>query len=401
MKTFIPTELPQGWIVTALGNCVSDFIDYRGQAPPKADSGIPLITARNVRQGFLDLSEMEYIETSAYEDWMSRGFPQPHDVLLTTEAPLGNVAQFPLDGQYALAQRIIALRGIKGVLCNQYLKYYLLSAIGQKALHIKSSGSTAIGIRQSELKKVEVYLPPIQEQNSISKILTTLDCSIEPLEQLIAAKVRLKRGLMNQLLTGKRRFKEFKGQEWVVNHFGQFLTESRIPGSDGSRARKLTVKLYGKGVVEKRDKLVGSKNTKYYIRKAGQLIYSKLDFLNGAFGIIPEELDDYESTLDLPSFDISEELDSGWLLYFITREAFYSGFAIAAEGGRKARRVNPDEFLQKKALFPSRAEQSRIAELLKNCDREINLLRKQLDLLKKQKQGLMQKLLTGQIRVKV
>ena len=108
----------------------------------------------------------------------------------------------------------------------------------------------------------------------------------------------------------KLRFKPFEGKgEWEEKKLGDFLTESRLAGSDGATARKLTVKLWGKGVHEKQEKIQGSENTKYFRRKAGQLIYSKLDFLNGAFGIIPNELDGLESTLDLPCFDFSEGLN--------------------------------------------------------------------------------------------
>ncbi len=76
----------------------------------------------------------------------------------------------------------------------------------------------------------------------------------------------------------------------MIKKLGDILQESRIPGSDGATARKITVKLYGCGVVPKNDGRRGSAATKYYRRRAGQVIYSKLDFLNGAFGIIPPKL---------------------------------------------------------------------------------------------------------------
>ena len=77
--------------------------------------------------------------------------------------------------------------------------------------------------------------------------------------------------------------------------------------------QKLTVKLWGKGVVPKNEIYQGSEATKYYIRKAGQFIYGKLDFLHQAFGIIPDKLDGYESTLDSPAFDIARNLNSSFL----------------------------------------------------------------------------------------
>jgi type I restriction enzyme, S subunit len=100
--------------------------------------------------------------------------------------------------------------------------------------------------------------------------------------------------------TGERlprlRFPEFEGEGgWEEKKIGDFLFESRVSGSSGDVAKKLTVKLWGNGVFAKRESIQGSVNTKYFRRKAGQFIYSKLDFLNQAFGIVPEDLDDYES----------------------------------------------------------------------------------------------------------
>lgn len=144
----------------------------------------------------------------------------------------------------------------------------------------------------------------------------------------------------------------------------------------------------------------GSENTKYYIREAGQFIYSKLDFLNGAFGIIPEELNGFESTLDLPCFDFRGHLEPMFLLNLVSRDAFYSRFLGSAMGGRKARRVNPSEFLAIQIRLPSVEEQKAIVNAIDLADHELDLLRTQLDALREQKKGLIQQLLTGKVRVK-
>jgi len=154
---------------------------------------------------------------------------------------------------------------------------------------------------------------------------------------------------------------------------GEFLKESRIPGSTGSTAKKITVKLYGKGVFAKQENRPGSENTSYYKRKAGQFIYSKLDFLNGAFGIIPEALDGYESTVDLPCFDfISSEVSPEWFLQFVSRSDFYSYQGGLGNGGRKARRISPDDFLDLEIEIPPLPEQKKIAEILSGIDRAID-----------------------------
>lgn len=255
-------------------------------------------------------------------------------------------------------------------------------------------------IPQNSFLTISVFRPPRDEQIEVAHLLDTWDRGIRQLSDLIAAKLRFKQGLMQQLLTGRRRFPEFT-DDWDRRSIGSFLVESRIPGTHGAEAKKLTVKLYGKGVIPKTETRAGSIATKYYRRKAGQFIYSKLDFLNGAFGIIPTELDGFESTLDLPAFDIGYSVDPDWFRFFVVRESFYKNLLGLANGGRIARRVNPDDLLKVSIPFPEKPEQSRIAETLNTADREIDLLRKELYALKTQKKGLMQKLLTGQVRVKV
>ena len=174
-----------------------------------------------------------------------------------------------------------------------------------------------------------------------------------------------------------------------------------MPGSNGEVAKKITVKLYGNGVFAKDEKRIGSESTKYFIRKAGQFIYSKLDFLNGAFGIIPEHLDGYESTLDLPAFNFTEYVEPAWLVQYISREEFYSAQLGLANGGRKARRVNPADLLNIEIPLPSLPEQQKIAQVLSIADAELTNLQGQLAKLKLEKKALMQQLLTGQRRVKL
>mgnify|MGYP003615295019 FL=1 len=128
----------------------------------------------------------------------------------------------------------------------------------------------------------------------------------------------------NLAVTPKFRFPEFLSEPvWSKVNIGEFLEESRIKGSKGDTAKKLTVKLWGNGVFEKQETLKGSENTQYFRRKSGQFIYSKLDFLNQAFGIIPNHLDNYESTVDLPCFDVSGKLDVRFLLEYVQQKNFY------------------------------------------------------------------------------
>ncbi|HAU56246.1 MAG TPA: restriction endonuclease subunit S [Comamonadaceae bacterium] len=198
---------------------------------------------------------------------------------------------------------------------------------------------------------------------------------------------------MKTTLGPKLRFPEFRGGGgWELKQLGDFLTESRLPGSKGDVAKKITVKLWGNGVFEKNEAIQGSVNTQYFQRKAGQFIYSKLDFLNQAFGIVPASLNHFESTVDLPCFDIAEGLNSGFLLEYVKRKDFYARVGEAADGSRKARRIHAETFLSFSMGLPIPAEQQKIADCLSSLDELIAAQARKVDVLKTHKKGLMQQL---------
>jgi type I restriction enzyme S subunit len=175
-------QIPEDWEVKKAQDCIESIIDYRGKTPKKTVTGIPLITAKVIKGGHIDFSQCEYIADEDYDDWMIRGLPKKGDVVLTTEGPLGEVAQLD-DRKIALAQRIVTLRGKRGVLNNNYLKYYLISSRGQHELHSRETGTTVQGIKQSEFKKIDIILPSFSEQTAIAKILSDFDSKIELLQK--------------------------------------------------------------------------------------------------------------------------------------------------------------------------------------------------------------------------
>lgn len=154
---------------------VCDYVDYRGKTPIKTDSGVFLVTAKNVKDGYIDYgASQEYISEDDYEEVMHRGKPEIGDVLITTEAPCGNVAQVNR-ADIALAQRIIKYRGQSNIVDNTYLKYYLLSPEFQNILNAKSSGGTVKGIKGSILHQQEIKYPKYEEQFKIGSYFNNLD----------------------------------------------------------------------------------------------------------------------------------------------------------------------------------------------------------------------------------
>ena len=177
---------------------------------------------------------------------------------------------------------------------------------------------------------------------------------------------------------------------WEQRKVGDFLSESRVKGNTGLNSRKLTVKLWGKGVIEKND-FGGSEHTQYFIRHKGQFIYSKLDFLNSAFGVIPEKLDGYESTADLPAFDLVE-MNPHFMFFTAVQEGFYLKHGSAADGSRKAKRIHVNTFLEMPIMVPTVAEQDFIVEYLQSLDCLITLHQRKYDKLCVLKKSMLDKM---------
>ncbi|EPM8295092.1 restriction endonuclease subunit S [Vibrio vulnificus] len=198
-------NIPKTWKLFKL-NQVTDYVDYRGKTPPKVERGTFLVTAKNIKNGFIDYEcSKEYIPSELYDDVMSRGKPKLGDVVFTTEAPLGNVALIDRS-DVAIAQRVIKFRP-KDDICldSGYLKHFMLSTYFQKELLQNATGSTVLGVKGKRLHVMLVCLPSINEQKMIVDILNEVDRKKHFLELQKAETQQLKKGLMQKLLTGEWR----------------------------------------------------------------------------------------------------------------------------------------------------------------------------------------------------
>lgn len=168
-----------------LEDIIESFIDYRGKTPKKTNDGIPLITAKIVKKGRLNPIQ-EYISVEDYNTWMTRGIPKKGSIILTTEAPLGEIAQLKTSEKVAFAQRVIVLYGKEEVVDNDFLKYYFQSKTFQHKLVERETGTTVTGIKSKELKKIEIEIPSdIVVQKKIANILNQLDSKIDLNNQMI------------------------------------------------------------------------------------------------------------------------------------------------------------------------------------------------------------------------
>lgn len=205
-----------------------EYVDYRGKTPNKTENGVFLVTAKNVKAGYIDYeASQEYIAEEDYDEVMHRGMPQIGDVLITTEAPCGNVAQVDRE-DIALAQRIIKYRGHENQIDNTYLKHYLLTPYFQGVLESKSSGGTVQGIKGSILHQQIIRHPSFEEQVKIGRHLDSID-NLIVLHQRKCDELQTVKKYMLQKMFPKKgekvpeiRFAGFTG-DWEQRKFPEFV----------------------------------------------------------------------------------------------------------------------------------------------------------------------------------
>ena len=180
---------------TLLNLC--NIIDYRGKTPEKVESGLPFITAKNVKMHQMNLEPREYISKETYDKVMVRGFPKEGDVVFTTEAPLGNVCRIPhFDTEFYIGQRIVTLQTEK--LEPIYLEYALSSDDFKTKYMGKSSGSTVMGIRVRLLEQLTIPVPPKELQEQFSAFVKQTDKSKLAIQKSLKELETLKKALMQK-----------------------------------------------------------------------------------------------------------------------------------------------------------------------------------------------------------
>ena len=402
-RSLAKESIPSGWKYDLLDKFANRC---SGHTPSKSfpeywDGGIKWISLADsfrLDQGYVYETEKEISEAGIANS--SAELHPAETVVLSRDAGIGKsgVMAAPM----AVSQHFIAWKCDNTDKLNSWFLYNWLQ-LNKTEFERQAVGSTIKTIGLPYFKKLKIAVPPYPEQKKIAQILSTWDKAITTTEQLLANSQQQKKALMQQLLTGKKRLLDKNGVrfsgEWKTTEIRDFLQESRIPSKNNDPSKRLTVRLNLKGIEPREFRGTEAvESTAHFVRSAGQFIYGKQNIHKGAFGIIPEDLDAYETSQDLPAFDFTGACDSIWFYHYMTQENFFASLEDKMSG-TGSKRLNPKTFFKIKLVCPPIEEQQKIAAVLSTADQQISALQQKLEALKQEKKALMQQLLTGKRRV--
>ena len=403
---------PKDWRVQSLGE-VAEV--QTGLAMGKTDLRdpvtVPYLRVANVQDGYLDLSEVKRIRVERSE--IERYRLRPGDVLLTEGGDLDKLGRGSIwHGQIdpCLHQNhVFAARTRADVLRPEFLTLVTASSYGRGYfLGCAKRTTNLASINSTQLKQFPVLLPPIGEQDALIALFGVWNRAAGCLSDRLGAAHSRRGWLMQQLLMGKTRFKEFRGEGWRTVRIGSLLEECDryVAWSNDVAYRFASIRrrsggLFDRGTFHGRE--VKTKVLK--LLKAGDFVISKRQVVHGAWAMVTKAFD---------GFGVSDEydvlvnrdptmLDMRFFNYLSQTRRLWHMAYLASNGVHIEKLIfDFDDFAKEKVRIPPTVEeQAKIVDLLSTCDREIELLQKQLAALKEQKRGLMQKLLTGEVRVKV
>lgn len=200
-------EIPVKWDVEELDNIVEKITDGAHKTPRYTDSGVPFLRVSDIQAKEINWADTKYISHAEHAELIKRCNPQKGDILLSKNGTIGVVKLIDWDDEFSIfvSLCLIKLKSVNSLLDSKFLAYYISSDLAQKQFKDSSKQGTVTNLHLIEIKKVKIPILNISEQQKIAAILSSVDEQIESYEQEKEKYLQLKKGLMQQLLTGKMR----------------------------------------------------------------------------------------------------------------------------------------------------------------------------------------------------
>jgi type I restriction enzyme, S subunit len=399
-------DIPKGWKYLILKKLITQDIK-NGYSPncPEEPNGRWILSLGNLTENGLDPSQ---VKPAPKGDMRVQDFLlEPGDFLISRSNTLDKVGRTMLfRGEIencSYPDLLMRFRVDETQVTNEYLEGYLRGSIVRTYIQRCASGTSGsmVKINKTVVEKIPVVLPTIPEQKAIADLLSTWDEAIEKTERLIQAKEKQFKSLMRELLSEPRNTQ--KGAKWEsvkLDQVCKIASKEKLSSVDGHFL--LTVKLHCLGI-ERNDRIapiLTERGRPYYQHKTGDFLIGRQNFHNGGFGIIPPELDGGITSNAISCLIVSKsKLSKDFLWFQFANPNYYKKVGHVMDGtGQKE--LSDKQILKLIICLPDLETQHQIVEILSSAQHEIVLLKQLAERYKTQKRGLMQKMLTGEWRVK-
>ena len=396
-------NLPSGWRVVRLGDVAEKSI------LKNRNNLIKLVLSNSAIDGLVAQNEYFDKDIANKENIQDYYIVDLGDFVynprISQSAPTGPINRNMLSK--GIVSPLYTVFTVQDEILAKFLAYFFKTIVWQnqvKSVANYGARYDRINITDNAFFSLKILLPPLDEQEKIAEILSTWDEAINLTINLIESKKQFKKALMQNLLTAKIRFPQFK-DEWKETKLGKILKEHKIKSDNKSEVFSVSVH---KGIINQIEHLGRSfsaeDTSNYNLVKPFDLVYTKSPTGDFPFGIIKQNLNPFNVIVS-PLYGVFESINKflGTLLHYFFESSIRTNNylkPIIQKGAKNTINISNDTFLSKSILVPINLnEQQKIAEVLTACDDEINLLNLKLENLKKQKQGLMQKLLSGKVRI--
>ncbi len=387
--------IPEEWKVFKVGEICDCIVPGRNK-PKIFDGDIPWITTPNLSNYGLVVDSNYHLSLNEIKNSGAKIVPKG-SVIFSCVGELG----------------IVAIAG-RTIVINQQLhafippkelnNYFLMLSLSMQTKYIESIATkTAVPyLNKDNCNSIPIPLPPLPEQQKIAQILSTWDKAIEQSQNLIEQFKSRKKGLMQQLLTGKTRLKGFSG-EWSISKLGIHLTKYNEVSTASNQYPVLTSSR--RGLFFQKDyytrEVASTDNTGYNVVPRGYFTYRHMsDDLIFKFNINTICDKGIVSTL-YPVFTSKPSINKEYLLFALNEGNEFKRYALMQKQGGSRTYMYYGKLSELKLNLPSLEEQGAIVKVLTTADKEIKAQETHLAQLQAQKKGLMQQLLTGQKRVKI
>lgn len=365
------------------------------QAGEHDPDGVPYIRSTDVGEA-IDANTVLRTNPAIAANY-HRSVVSPGDIVFSLRGNIGESSLVPRDLAGANLTQGTARISVSESHDGRYVRYALKHTPVIRRILAVAKGSTFHEITLGDLRQIEIPCPPLPEQRKIADILTTWDEALTQLDALIEAQERRKKALMQQLLTGRRRLKphgvsikHLKASEIFTNRSER--NTGALPVLSVTQDQGIVLR----SSLERRIAHDEDNINTYKVVRAGDYVISLRSFQGGL------EYSEVTGAVS-PAYHVIrpiKEIDQSFYRHYFKSTDFISRLAIATIGIRDGKQISFTDFGFIKLPYPAIEDQKRIGAILDTADQQLTLFRAQRSALDQQKRGLMQRLLTGQIRVR-